>query len=379
MPVRLKPLARQTILITGASSGIGLATARMAAGRGAAVVLVARDEDSLQAAVQGIRDAGGRAEYHVADVADRAALEAAADKAEAAFGSLDSWVNDAGASTYGSLEDTPIEDQRRLFDTNYWGVVNGSLVAAQRLRTRGGAIINVGSVLSDRAVIYQGTYSATKHAVKAFTDTLRMELEAERIPISVTLIKPSGIDTPFQEHARNLMGTRGVKVPPPAYDPKLVARAICFACENQKRDLVIGSGGAVIALAGTLFPRLTDLAMEAVGKPAQTSDQPGRPEMRDNLDQGRPGGDERSSLSGMPQRSSSLLLEAQMHPLTTVAALAGAGALALGALAARRAARGPVARNLPRAAGLAALLPTPRQATRALASLAPRRARRGWF
>jgi short-subunit dehydrogenase len=371
MPVRLKPLARQTILITGASSGIGLAAARMAAGRGAAVLLVARDEESLRQAVQRIRDAGGRAEYHVADVADRAALEAAADKAEASFGGLDSWVNDAGVSTYGTLEATPIEDQRRLFETNYWGVVNGSLIAAQRLRARGGAIINLGSVLSDRAVIYQGPYCATKHAVKAFTDTLRMELEAERIPISVTLIKPSGIDTPFQEHARIRMDTRGVKVPPPAYDPKLVARAICFACENQRRDLVIGSGGAVIALAGTLFPRLTDLAMEAIGRPVQVTDHAGRPEMRDNLEEARPGGDERSSIPGQPHRSTSLLLEAQMHPLATAATLAGAGALALGVLAARRTGGGRMARSLPRAAGLAALLPRPR--------MSPRRARRGWF
>jgi short-subunit dehydrogenase len=381
MPVRLKPLSRQTILITGASSGIGLSTARMAAGRGAAVMLVARDEESLQSAVQGIRDAGGRAEYHVADVADRAALEAAADKAEAAFGGLDTWVNDAGVSVYGKLDDTPIEDQKRLFETNYWGVVNGSLLAAQRLRATGGAIINLGSVLSDRAVIYQGTYCATKHAVKAFTDTLRMELEVERAPISVTLIKPAGIDTPFQEHARIRMDTQGVKVPPPAYDPKLVARAICFACEHPRRDIVIGSGGAVIGLAGALFPRLTDYVMEAVGRPAQVTDQVGRPGMRDNLEQGRRGADERSSLSGMPHRRTSLLLEAQLHPVATAATIIGAGALALGALAARRAGQGRVARGLPLAAGLTAMMPRPRlpAAPRMPGLLAPRRARRGWF
>jgi NAD(P)-dependent dehydrogenase (short-subunit alcohol dehydrogenase family) len=366
MAARLKPLARQTILITGASSGIGLATARMAAGRGAAVVLVARDEAGLEQAVQSIRDAGGRAEHHVADVADRAALEAAADKAERAFGGLDSWVNDAGASIYGTLEDTPVEDQKRLFDTNYWGVVHGSLIAAQRLRGRGGAIVNVGSVLSDRAVPFQGTYCATKHAVKAFTDTLRMELEMERAGISVTLIKPSGIDTPFQEHARIRMDTPGVKVPPPAYDPRLVARAICFACATPRRDLVIGAGGAVIGLAGALFPRATDLVMEAIGRPAQVTEEAGRPGMRDNLYEARPGGDERSSLPGMPQRRTSLLLEAQMHPLATMATLAGAGVLALGAVAARRAVPGRMGRTAP---GLAALLPR----------IARRPARRGWL
>ena len=355
MPVRLKPLARQTILITGASSGIGLATARMAASRGAAVLLVARDEESLRDAVEGIRAAGGRAAYHVADVADRAALEAAADKAEAEFGGLDSWVNDAGASAYGTLEETPIEDQRRLFETNYWGVVNGSLIAAKRLRARGGAIVNIGSVLSDRSVPYQGTYSATKHAVKAFTDALRMELEIARAPISVTLIKPSAMGTPFQEHARIEMDAEGVRVPPPAYDPRLAARAICHACEHPRRDLVIGGADAMLGLAGAMFPRLTDFAMEAFGRPAQVTGEQGRPEMRDNLEEGRPGGTVQTSLSGQPQRKTSLLLEAQLHPVATAAMLAGMGALALGAIAARqgmqarsRSGRRPLGRLAPR-------------------------------
>jgi len=335
MPVRLKPLSQQVVVITGASSGIGLATARMAASRGAAVLLVARHEESLREAVEGIRGAGGRAEYHVADVADMAALEAAADKAEAEFGRIDACVNDAGTSLYGTVEQITLEDHRRLFETNYWGVVHGSLVAAKRLKARGGAIINVGSVLSDRAVIYQGPYCASKHAVKAFTDALRMELEQESATISVTLIKPAAMDTPFQDHAPIRMDTPGVTVPPVVYDPHLVARAICFACETPRRDIYIGGGGAAISLAGALFPRLTDFVMEAVGRPLQTTEDRGRPEMRDNLHQARPGGAERSSLRNT-QRRTSLLLEAQMAPVTTIAAVAGLAALTLGAMAMRR-------------------------------------------
>jgi NAD(P)-dependent dehydrogenase (short-subunit alcohol dehydrogenase family) len=340
---RLKPLNQQCLVITGASSGIGLSTARMAARRGAKLVLVARNEAALSRICEEIRAQGGRAEYVVADVADRAALEAAARKAEEAFGGFDSWVNDAGISTLGAITETPIEDQRRLFETNYWGVVNGSLIAARALRQRGGALINLGSVLSDRAMILQGPYSASKHAVKGFTDALRMELERDGAPISVTLIKPSGIDTPFQEHARNLLGTPGIRVPPPAYEPRLVARAILFACENPRRQIVIGSGGGVISLFGTLFPRATDLLMEATGFAAQTTNKAPDPARADSLYQPKGDGTERSTLKAVaPVRSTSLLLEAQMNPVTTLAALAGLAALACGAMVARRG--GPVSR-----------------------------------
>jgi short-subunit dehydrogenase len=335
---RLKPLDRQVILITGASSGIGLATARAACRRGAKVMLVSRNAEVLRGIVEELRARGGQAEWAEADVADEAALEAAARKAEEAFGGIDSWVNDAGVSIYGSLEQTPVADQRRVFETNYWGVVHGSLIAARALRRRGGgAIVNLGSVLSDRTMILQGTYCATKHAVKAFTDALRMELEQDGAPISVTLIKPSGIETAFQEHARNYLGSPGVRVPPPAYDPALVARAILHACEHPKRDIVVGFGGHAIALFGQAFPRLTDLVMEAVGRPIQTSGKAPSPSRADNLYQPRPGGTEKSLTRPVaPVRRTSLLLEAQLHPLATSAALAGLGALALGALTARR-------------------------------------------
>lgn len=359
MAVRLKKLSDQTIVITGASSGIGLATARMAASRGAAVVLVARDEPSLATAVTGIREAGGRAEYRVADVADLNAMERVARFAVEKFGGIDTWVNDAGASIYGTQEQTPIEDQRRLFDTNYWGVVNGSLVAARRLKSRGGAIINVGSVLSDRAIAYQGTYSATKHAVKGFTDALRMELRAEGAPISVTLVKPAAIDSLFAEHARNLLGSPGLAVPPLTYDPKVVARAITFAATTPRRDLYVGGGGLMVSVLGTLFPRATDALMAKGARAAQTSLHAGRPGRRDNLAEGRPGGEERSSLPGPAARQTSLVLETQMHPVATLALLAGGVALVAGALAARRSGQGRLATfamdHLPR--GMARDLP----------------------
>jgi short-subunit dehydrogenase len=351
--IRLKPLPQQTIVITGASSGIGLATARSAAQAGARVFLIARNEDALKTIVEELRGRGAEADYAVADVGKLDQLESAAEKVREVFGGFDSWVNDAGTSIYGEIERTPIEDQRRLFETNYWGVVNGSLIAARALRGRGGAIVNLGSVLSDRAMILQGTYSATKHAVKAFTDTLRMELARDGVPISVTLIKPSGIETPFQEHARNLLDSPGVRVPPPAYDPRLVARAILHACEHHKREIVVGFGGHAVSLFGNLFPHTTDLLMQATGYGAQTTGQAPRHARADNLEAPREDGTEHSLTRPVaPLRKTSLFLEAQLHPVAMAAALAGLGALAMGAMAARRLGSGRISFPDPRRTGI---------------------------
>jgi short-subunit dehydrogenase len=340
MSLRLKPVDEQVVVLTGASSGIGLATARAAAARGAKLVLVARNETALQDLAREIRNHGGRAVAVVADVSKHEDLERVAKVATDTFGGFDTWINDAAVAIYGSFEQTPIEDQRRLFEVNYWGVVNGSLIAARHLKERGGAIINLGSILSHRSLMLQGAYSASKHAVKAFTDALRMELEHEGAPISVTLIKPSAIDTPYMEHARSYLDAPGTRNPPPSYDPHLVAKAILHACEYPKRDLVVGFGGWALATLGRLFPRATDLVMEATMERAQKSDLPGRQERRDNLYAPREDGAEHSSLPGT-SRKTSLFLEAQMHPLITFAVLAGVGVLlgrSMGSRPGRRAA-----------------------------------------
>ena len=190
MKLRLKPLSDQVIVITGASSGIGLATAEMAADAGARVILSSRNEEDLLDAVNRIRQNGGRAFHIVADVADPEAVEAIAALAIEQFGALDTWVNNAGVGMYGKLTETPLRDKRRLFDVDFWGVVHGCRTAVRHLRAGGGAIINVGSVASDRAAPLVGIYSAAKHAVKGYTDALRMELEHDGLPISVSLVKP---------------------------------------------------------------------------------------------------------------------------------------------------------------------------------------------
>lgn len=338
--VTLKPIAQQTIVLTGATSGIGLATARLAARRGARLLLIARNEEALRKIRDEIRAGGSQAEYAVADVSDRAQLEAAVIVAQEAFGGIDTWINDAGAFIYGALEDVPLEDQKRLFDVVYWGTVHGTLVAAKALRaqepSRGGAIVNVGSVLGEFAIPFQGAYCASKFAVKGFTEAFRREIDAKGERISVSLIKPAAIDTLFMEHARNRIGSKGTRNPPPAYHPHLVARAILHACEHPVRDLVVGgAGGLSLVIGNRLAPGLMDLIFAGVGRFTQTTSDPGEPARRDNLYEPREDGEERSSLHPLT-RKTSLALEAQLHPATTFAALAGVGALLFGAIALRR-------------------------------------------
>ena len=257
-PKRLKD---QVIVITGASSGIGLATARMAAARGARVVLTSRNEADLRMATEDINIRGGRATHVVADVAVPADMDRIADIAIREFGGFDTWVNNAGVSIYGKLTDVPMEDKKRLFDTNFWGVVNGCRTAVRHFARRGGTIINIGSIVSDRAIPLQGMYSASKHAVRGYTDALRMELEHDKLPVTVTLVKPASINTPFVDHARNYMA-EAPTLPPPVYAPEVVAEAILQCAERRVREITVGGGGRVMTAIGRLAPRTTDVYME---------------------------------------------------------------------------------------------------------------------
>jgi short-subunit dehydrogenase len=256
-----KRLRDQVIVITGASSGIGLATARMAARRGARVVLTSRNERDLQVATEDINIRGGRATYVVADVAAADELDRVAEAAVREFGGFDTWVNNAGISIYGKLTDVPMEDKRRLFETNFWGVVNGCRVAVRQFSRRGGTIVNIGSVVSDRAIPLQGMYSASKQAVRGYTDALRMELEHDRLPITVTLVKPASINTPFVDHARNYMA-EAPTLPPPVYAPEVVADAILRCAERRLREITVGGGGRALTAFGHMAPRTMDVYME---------------------------------------------------------------------------------------------------------------------
>jgi short-subunit dehydrogenase len=303
MKPKLKRLSDQVIVITGASSGIGLTTAEMAARRGASVVLAARSERELTGAADRIRDRGGRAMAVVADVTDPAQVEHIAHRALDEFGRIDTWVNNAGISVYGKLDDVPLEDKRRIFDVTFWGVVHGSEAAVPRLRQRGGALINVGSILSDLSAPLQGIYSAAKHAVKGYTDALRMELEQAGEPIQVTLIKPGAIDTPYTQHAGNYLA-REPKHPSPAYPPEEVAHAILRCAERPMHEVVVGGIPRLQIAMHTLAPRLTERYMERAMPNAQQSDEPAYSGDSLYAPSGEDYGRRRSRRSGRVLRSS---------------------------------------------------------------------------
>ena len=320
MNIELKPLSDQVMLITGASSGIGLVTSRIAARRGAKVMLVARDEAALRRAADEIGAAGGSAAWAVADVGDAAQLARAADQAVALWGRIDTWVNDAGVGIVARLVDTPLAEHHRIFRTNYFGVVNGATIAVDHLRERGGALITVASIAADVPAPMLGAYAATKHAVRAFIETLRMELRADAAPVSVTLVKPSGIDTPFALHSAN--HARGAAViPKPVYAPELAAEAILDAVEIPRRDVIVGGAGRLQVLLATHFPALLDRLSRLLIR--QTFD-PSRP-TRERSALFQPAGRHRARSGSLSPRRTSLYTAARRHP---VAALAGAAAVA---------------------------------------------------
>ena len=328
MAIRLRKLHDQVMVITGATSGIGLTTARMAAERGARLVLAARSKEALDELASELRGRGVQVETVAADVGEIGDVERIGAKAIDRFGRIDTWVNNAGISVFGRLEEVDPTDHHRLFQTNFWGTVNGSLEAVRRMKHRGGgAIINVGSEVSERSIPMQGMYASSKHAVKGFTDALRMELEKEDAGLQVTLVKPAAIDTMFAVHAKNYMDKEPA-LPAPVYAPEVVADAILYCAEHPKRDIFAGGAAKMISAGSKAMPALFDRYMNATMFKQQKSDRPTAPNRRDALYKPDPSSELRQR-QGMPQkvheRSIYTKTSLRSSPLMTV--LVGGGAL----------------------------------------------------
>lgn len=266
-------IAHKVVVITGASSGIGLATARLAAVAGARVMLVARDEAVLADIAQAIRAAGGEADHVRANVGDVQDVERAAGATIARFGRIDCWISNAGVAIYARLEDTPHDAHAQLFRTNYFGLVHCATTALPHLRESRGQLIVIGSIASQLPSPIMGAYAASKQAAKAYVDALRIELKARGDPVTLTLVKPSGIATPITAHAANHMGM-AARVPPPVYDVDVAAKAIVDLIGRPRREATIGGMGRLAVLAGTHFP----WALDHIGRPmARLLSDPRRP------------------------------------------------------------------------------------------------------
>jgi len=327
--INLKKLKDLVIVITGASSGIGLVTAKMAASRGAKVVAAARNENALKQLVEELTAKGYSATYVKADVGREEDIKKIAETAISEFGRFDTWVNNAGITIYGHAMDVSNEDIKRMFDTNFWGVVYGTKTAVKYFKDRGtpGSLINVGSLFGDRGTVIQSAYAAAKFAVHGWTESVRMELEKENAPVSVTLIHPGRIDTPYNEHGRSYLDKqpahRGM-----IYPPEAVAEAILHSAENQKRDMYVGSQVKILELLGTLLPRFTDKLMEIIMYPTQHLNKPSKPLEESALYEAGYGLHERGTNQGWI-RSNSMYVKASKYPMLTTMAITGIGLLTL--------------------------------------------------
>jgi short-subunit dehydrogenase len=298
--------------------------------------LAARNEDALRQLADEIRSQGGRAIAVPVDIGEENSSTRIVDAAVAEFGGFDTWVNNAGVSIFGLIEDVPIPDMKRMFDTNFWGSAYGTRAALHHFkeRAKSGAIVYTGSFFGDRATPVQSTYAASKHAMHGFADALRMELEAEKTPVSVTMVHPGRIDTPYNEHARSYMPKQPVHKGM-IYPPEAVAEAILYAAAHPKRDIFVGSQAKIFAVLGTVVPRLVDKIMEVWMFPSQqSSNRPSRSPADNALYEAGYGLHERGTHEGWI-RSRSYYVKATTHPVVTAVAVAGLG-LAIGALVSNR-------------------------------------------
>lgn len=275
--------ARRTIVITGGSSGLGRATALEFARRGWNVALIARSERALRAAQAEVEAEGGRALILPLDVADAAAVEAAADRVAALFGGIDVWVNGAAVSAYAPIDETTPEEFRRIVEVNLLGSVHGIRAALKHMKPRDrGHIVQVGSVLSQRAIPLQGAYCGTKYGIRGVLDALNAELRHDGSRIRTTIVQPPGMNTPFFDHALNKMDRKPMPTPP-VYQPELAARAIVQAVRTKPRELWVGGITAGSAVGHVLAPGLMDWMAGKAGVQGQKSSERRQPGERNNL------------------------------------------------------------------------------------------------
>jgi short-subunit dehydrogenase len=333
--VTLRPIDQQVVVIIGASSGIGRETARSFAERRARLILGAREVDGLRPVVDECRALGAQVEAIAVDVVRPADVEAVADLAVGRFGRIDTWVQLAAVSIWSRFVDMTAEEFRQVVEVNLIGQANGAKAALPRLLAAGGgALIEVSSVEAEVPLPDQTAYAASKHGMAGFLRALRMEMEADGLPVAITQILPSSVDTPLFRNARTRLGVQP-RPAGPVYDPSVVAAAIVDAAEHPRGDLRIGGPAVLLTAVYKLAPRLSGAILGRVATAQQRSDIPKSAAEPDNLMHplDRPGA---VRVSGTGRRFS-IATWAQLHPRALWLAVAGGASLAA---AARRLGRG---------------------------------------
>ncbi|WP_225825835.1 SDR family oxidoreductase [Streptomyces naphthomycinicus] len=320
-----------TVVITGASAGIGRATARLYARRGADVVLVARGEGGLRAAADEVAVLGGRPLVRVADVADAAQLEAAAEAAEQTFGPIDVWINCAFSTVFAPFEEITAEEFKRVTEVTYLGFVNGTRTALKRMLPRDrGTIVQVGSALGERAIPLQSAYCGAKHAINGFTSSLRTELLHRHSNVHVTLAQMPAVNTPQFQWVRSRLAKHPMPVPP-IYQPEVAARGVLHAADHPgRKQYYIGASTPATVWANRLAPALLDRYLARTGFDSQQTDRV-PPAGLDNLFEpvDRTSADDQGAHGVFDDRSHSRSWQETLvrHPAATAL---GAGAVLLG-------------------------------------------------
>jgi len=272
-----------TVVVTGASAGVGRATVRAFAHQGASLALLARDSGGLDAAVKEVEAAGGRARAIILDVADADAVDEAADEVETELGSIDVWVNNAMVSVFSPVHELGAEEVRRVTEVTYLGTVHGTLSALRRMRPRDrGTIVQVSSALAHRSIPLQAAYCGAKHAIEGFTDSLRCELLHDHSGVRVSSVLLPALNTPQSEWVRTRLPGHPQPVPP-IYQPEVAAQAITWAAAHAPRDLKVGGPTVLAIYANRLAPALVDRYLAMAGYDSQQLDEPVDPARPDNL------------------------------------------------------------------------------------------------
>ena len=270
----------EVVVITGASAGLGRATAREFGRHGAKVGLIARGIDGLEAAKREIEAAGGSAMVLPLDVADAAAMEKAAASVEQEFGPIDIWVNNAMASVFSPVKEMQPEEYKRVMEVTYLGVVYGTLAALKRMLPRNrGTIVQVGSALVYRSIPLQSAYCAAKHAIAGFTDSLRCELIHDKSKVRLTMVQMPALNTPQFGWVKSRLEHKAQPVPP-IFQPEVGARAIYWAAHHTRREVYVGWPTVEAIIGNKLAPGLLDRYLGKTGFASQQTcelEDPSRP------------------------------------------------------------------------------------------------------